>query len=326
MKKALRKITRKVLLAPMVKSHLESVYGVTEIKGNLEAFIKHIGEAFGRVLDGEGKSDLAEAILQGDAAALQRLDHHIISQFAEIKGRLGLIEAFVKDRAEASKSGERPDLAEASSPGDAKALEQLVNMAKKDNTKGCLVAEIGSWKGMSTSVLAKGVANCGGKVFAIDHWMGNERTWNYEIARTYDIYSIFKKNMVLLGIWNIVHPMVMDSETASQIFADGILDLVFIDADHRYEHIKKDISLWLPKLKGGGLLCGHDCEGYYPEYPEKARKLIEDSLEDDYVFDIGVHPGVVKALYEHFGKNYSIMPDSVVWYYIKGAPSQANTQ
>ena len=39
---------------------------------------------------------------------------------------------------------------------------------------------------------------------------------------------------------------------------DGSLDFVFVDANHEKECVKKDVTAWLPKLKVGGLLCGHD--------------------------------------------------------------------
>jgi predicted O-methyltransferase YrrM len=41
---------------------------------------------------------------------------------------------------------------------------------------------------------------------------------------------------------------------------DGSLDLVFIDADHSYEWVKKDIAAYKPKLKTGGWLTGHDID------------------------------------------------------------------
>lgn len=201
--------------------------------------------------------------------------------------------------------------------GDSEALKNLVNMVIKNKPlNNPLILEVGSWKGMSTSILAKAVVNYNGKVFAVDHWMGNEETWNYEIAKVNDIYSIFKRNMIILGIWDIVYPLVMDSETASEIFANEILDLIFLDGDHRYSYIKKDISIWLPKLKKRGILCGHDCEGYYSDYPEEIKRKINENLETDYIPGV-CHPGVIKALYESFGKSYTIIQNSVVWYYIR---------
>jgi len=194
---------------------------------------------------------------------------------------------------------------------NARALRELIQMVLKENI---LIAEIGSWKGLSTAVLAKAIADHNGKVFAIDHWMGNEGVPLHKIAKTKDIYSIFKRNMISSGVWNIVYPLVMDSQTASKIFRDGILDLVFIDADHRYESVKKDISSWLPKLKKGGILSGHDCEGYYSKYPKEIQKIIDEHCGEAFMDVSPRHPGVVKALYDCFQDRHSIMPNSVIWY------------
>lgn len=35
-------------------------------------------------------------------------------------------------------------------------------------------------------------------------------------------------------------------------------DFVFIDANHAYGYVKKDIELWAPLVRAGGILCGHD--------------------------------------------------------------------
>ena len=42
------------------------------------------------------------------------------------------------------------------------------------------------------------------------------------------------------------------------------LDLVFIDANHEYLHVKQDILSWLPKVRFEGILAGHD---YDPDIP-----------------------------------------------------------
>ncbi len=36
------------------------------------------------------------------------------------------------------------------------------------------------------------------------------------------------------------------------------LDLVFIDANHGYDECKRDIKTWLPKVRKGGIIAGHD--------------------------------------------------------------------
>lgn len=49
-----------------------------------------------------------------------------------------------------------------------------------------------------------------------------------------------------------------ESVIASSKFKDNYFDMVFIDADHKYEKIKQDILSWYPKIKKGGIISGHD--------------------------------------------------------------------
>jgi len=36
------------------------------------------------------------------------------------------------------------------------------------------------------------------------------------------------------------------------------LDFCYIDANHSYDYVKKDIELYYPKIKQGGFIGGHD--------------------------------------------------------------------
>jgi len=50
----------------------------------------------------------------------------------------------------------------------------------------------------------------------------------------------------------------MFSVVAAKLFPNGYFNMVYIDADHSYSAVAQDIEAWLPKVKIGGLLGGHD--------------------------------------------------------------------
>jgi hypothetical protein len=57
-----------------------------------------------------------------------------------------------------------------------------------------------------------------------------------------------------------VQVMHMESADAAVKVAAGSLDFVFIDADHTYAGCLRDIGLWYPKVRPGGLVAGHDID------------------------------------------------------------------
>jgi predicted O-methyltransferase YrrM len=64
------------------------------------------------------------------------------------------------------------------------------------------------------------------------------------------------------------------SWTVADRIADGSVDLVFIDADHSYEAVIKDINKYTPKLREGGILCGHDID--YPGVNRAVNEMVPD--------------------------------------------------
>ena len=59
-------------------------------------------------------------------------------------------------------------------------------------------------------------------------------------------------------------------------FQNESIDVVYIDGDHSYDGVKNDITLYYPKLKIGGFLCGHD---YSVPWPDVIRAVDEHSKE-----------------------------------------------
>ena len=58
--------------------------------------------------------------------------------------------------------------------------------------------------------------------------------------------------------FNIIKKHKTTSKEFVKEIADGSLDFVYIDGDHSYDSCKEDINMWLPKIKQGGIIAGHD--------------------------------------------------------------------
>lgn len=133
----------------------------------------------------------------------------------------------------------------------------LKYLIEKNNFK--IMAEVGVRDGRTTFYLLDHIADL--TIYAID--MSIKEFYNKEVADRY-------KNRLI--------PIEAMSEVAADRIADNSLDLVFIDANHSYEYVKKDIIKYTPKLKTNGLLTGHDID--YPGVNKAVNEMIKN-------FDVG---------------------------------------
>ena len=108
------------------------------------------------------------------------------------------------------------------------------------------IAEIGSYAGVSSEVLA---LHCK-KLYCIDTW----EDWNHDgiIFQAMDLFDNMK------SYYTHIDKLHMRGEEASNMFPDKHFDLVYIDVSHWYADVINDIKTWLPKIKNGGYLAGHD--------------------------------------------------------------------
>lgn len=74
-----------------------------------------------------------------------------------------------------------------------------------------------------------------------------------------------------------------DSTKIAPLLENESLDFVFIDACHEYENVTVDIAQWYPKIRPGGLLCGHDIDmtGVNKAVTEFAAKLNKTFFRSD---------------------------------------------
>ena len=137
------------------------------------------------------------------------------------------------------------------------------------------LVEVGSWKGHSIRHLAKELLKhkASFELYAVDAW---EKTPDVDlaplqgqIARIYDIYNY---NLLNAGVRTSVFDLKGISWETARFFKDNVLDFVFIDAGHNYTEVYKDIEAWLPKVREGGVLAGHDW--HHPP----VKQAIEDLL------------------------------------------------
>lgn len=78
------------------------------------------------------------------------------------------------------------------------------------------------------------------------------------------------------------------SQQAACCIDDDSLDFVFIDGDHSHRAVSADIRAWAPKLKAGGLLCGHDyANGEYAFGAEVKRAVDEYAKANGHTVELG---------------------------------------
>ena len=179
--------------------------------------------------------------------------------------------------------------------------------------------EVGSWVGYTASEMLDNIP--GLSLLCVDTFDGTDSDICGEIAKqaareTGDpriIENTFRKNMARFG--ERVAAIKGRSNDAAQTIDDGSLDFVFIDAGHEYMEVKSDIKAWLPKVKPGGLVLGHDYhEVEYPGVYRVAHEAFGEAVQSNarvWWAEVPPQESLIGPHEEPFEEDHRIVPAPV---------------
>ncbi len=124
---------------------------------------------------------------------------------------------------------------------------------------GDTLVEVGVWHGRSLVYLAK-AARASGKglrLYGVDHFLGDPDTGPAPLGLGARCVCNFLDAGFTIG-GDTVKLIISDSVRAAKRFSDASLGFVFLDASHDYASVRSDLRAWLPKVRPGGTLAGHD--------------------------------------------------------------------
>lgn len=157
---------------------------------------------------------------------------------------------------------------------DQHSTEGLLEMINELPNKGTMV-EIGTFTGESTVLFGDHFK----KVIGIDPMMedydGQDPTSKFNFNQVLDMFVERTKG------YDNIQLITKTSDDAVLDFNDESFDFVYIDGIHQYENVKQDIINYLPKVKKGGVIGGHD---FGPTWPGIEKAVTEIFGQPDKVF------------------------------------------
>jgi predicted O-methyltransferase YrrM len=151
--------------------------------------------------------------------------------------------------------------------------------------EGGTVVEVGVYAGMSISYIADVAAERGTTVYAVDPWERRFPEQSPDWHRLKGVHRDFTDFVAACDLGGTVKEVAKFSEEAAADFADGSIDLAYIDGGHTYEHVQADLAAWWPKLAPGARLLGDD----YADFEGVARAADEFAAANG--LDLEVHAG-----------------------------------
>lgn len=155
---------------------------------------------------------------------------------------------------------------------DNNSVEGLFNLVNEIVRPDFTIVEIGSFSGVSSDLFARFCK----RLYCIDVWDSDPDYQEIEPEHLKKASDLFDE--VWMSHEQTIEPIQAFSLDVVSQFDDGELDMVYIDARHDYPSVKADILAWMPKIKKGGWLTGHDID----LDGERVLKAVTEIIGNDY--------------------------------------------
>jgi hypothetical protein len=164
-------------------------------------------------------------------------------------------------------------------------LQSLKHIVMRPSDKGlkeltqelpdnCIGIEIGSFAGEASRIFAS--SGKFKKLYCVDPWKNG---YDRKDVASKVVAKYEKEFDKVAKQYPCIEKVKLSSDEALTLFTDKV-DFVYIDGCHTYEQVKKDIQNYMPKVKTGGIIAGHD----YMEEWAGVKKAVDECLTPDAVY------------------------------------------
>ncbi len=141
--------------------------------------------------------------------------------------------------------------------------ERILSLVDQHRPHVCV--ELGSWLGASAIPVSRSIRRWGGTLTCVDTWAGevNQPSGTVRGQSPWMLVS-FARNLIDAGVSGSVRLVPATTLDAASRWL-GLIDYLYVDADHAYDSVLADLRAWVPWVRPGGLIVGDDYDNdLYP--------------------------------------------------------------
>lgn len=141
------------------------------------------------------------------------------------------------------------------------------------------IVEIGVFRGKNAEVLRQEFPDA--HLYLIDPWtpLPAYLSSGSAVSEDLEVYEKARRRTFQLFEQDPKVTIIEKPSPEAASLVPNELDLVFIDANHAYSAVKRDILTWKPKVRTGGILAGHN---YGRARLPGVKQAVQEIFQDDF--------------------------------------------